>query len=257
VLACAERCAEYWGTDKAAEERSTATREQAFARHLCGIGYELEKDYRAAKLAYRAALKIYRGLNAVKDVAGTFNDIAEIERRIGDYKAAERDYRRALRIARKLDHRESVATYTGNLAGLALHRSHWAEAEQLARKALVLSEGVGRQELIAADCRRLAQALARQNRRGEGLPHAPAPWTFTRSWARRIWKGRGKSWRNASRAAPAPSPEARPAYSPRNGSHTTSRSSIRCPCCRSSEYSVPQPASSAAATIIASYRAKP
>ena len=35
-----------------------------------------------------------------------------------------------------------------------------------------MAEKVGRQELIASDCRWLAQALARQGRGAEGLPHA-------------------------------------------------------------------------------------
>ncbi|MDA1053156.1 MAG: hypothetical protein O3C40_22100 [Planctomycetota bacterium] len=35
-----------------------------------------------------------------------------------------------------------------------------------------MSKKVGRQELIAEDCRRLAQALVRQGKAAEALPHA-------------------------------------------------------------------------------------
>lgn len=65
-----------------------------------------------------------------------------------------------------------VATYTGNLALLALDREDWPGAETLAREALPLSEKLGRQQLIAEVCCRLAQALARQGSRVEGLPYA-------------------------------------------------------------------------------------
>ena len=61
---------------------------------------------------------------------------------------------------------------TGNLAELALDRKDWTAAETLAREALPLSEAVHRQELIARDNRVLAQALVRQGKTTEALPHA-------------------------------------------------------------------------------------
>ncbi len=55
---------------------------------------------------------------------------------------------------------------------LTLDRKDWPGAEALAREALSLSEKVGRKELIASNCHRLAEALARQGRKPEALPHA-------------------------------------------------------------------------------------
>ena len=55
---------------------------------------------------------------------------------------------------------------------LAEQRRQREEAERLAREALTLSEPLGCKELIAADCRRFAEALARQGRGAEGRCHA-------------------------------------------------------------------------------------
>ncbi len=90
----------------------------------------------------------------------------------GQLDEAEAHYREALAMAEVLPYAEGVATYTGNLADLALDREQWSEAEGLARKALKLAEGVGHKQLIASDCQRLAAALARQGRGGEGRCHA-------------------------------------------------------------------------------------
>jgi tetratricopeptide (TPR) repeat protein len=100
------------------------------------------------------------------------NNLADVEQWQGDYAAAERDYRRALRAAKKVNYREGVAYITGNLAELALDREDWPAAQALALEALELAEKVGRQEEIGRECRRLAQALARQGRAQDGLPYA-------------------------------------------------------------------------------------
>ena len=71
-----------------------------------------------------------------------------------------------------MSNRKGVAIYTGNLADLALAREDWRRAEQWAREALPLAEALDKQESIALQCRRLAQALARQGRKVEGLPYA-------------------------------------------------------------------------------------
>ena len=167
VLASADRAAAHWVNAKA------GARERAFAIRLHGFGYELKKDYPTAIAAYREALCLWRSLSAdSKDVAGALNAIAGAERESGDLDAAERDFREALHVARVIGYAEGVAPITGNLATLALKREDWREAETLAREALPLSEKVGRQELIAEDCRRLAQALVRQEKADEALPYA-------------------------------------------------------------------------------------
>lgn len=168
ALAWAARCAAHW--EKAP---GAGARERAIAIHLRGWGHELEKNYPAAREAYQAALALDRAIAPESvDVAIDLNSLAGVEQAQGEYAAAERDFREARRIAQKVNYREGVAAYTGNLAGLALERQEWAAAEELAREALALAEAVGRQELIGADCRRLAQALARQGRPQEGLPYA-------------------------------------------------------------------------------------
>ena len=75
-------------------------------------------------------------------------------------------------MARAIGDAEGVAIYTGNLSGLALDRKDWPGAEALAIEALSSAEKVGRQELIAANCQRIAVALARQGKKPDGLPYA-------------------------------------------------------------------------------------
>jgi tetratricopeptide (TPR) repeat protein len=157
VLACAARAAEHW--------QESTLREKAIAIHLYGLGHELKQDYPAAIAAYRKVLDIYRSISPESiDVAIVLNDLASAEQANEYYDAAGRDYREALHIAKKNNNQEHIAIYTGNLAGLALDRKQWAEAESLACEALALAEKVGRQELIAADYRRIAEALLRQNK---------------------------------------------------------------------------------------------
>lgn len=138
-----------------------------------GIGHELKDDYPAAVANYREALDLHRTLSAEsKDVARALNDLANAEKDSGDRAAAERDYRESLRIARAVGYAEGVTYITGNLADLVLDREDWPGAGTLAREALTLAENVGRQQLIANNNRRIAQALVRQGKPAEALPHA-------------------------------------------------------------------------------------
>ncbi|MEK6284765.1 MAG: tetratricopeptide repeat protein [Acidobacteriota bacterium] len=133
----------------------------------------MKTDYAAAITAYREAFELWRTLSVESvDVATALNDLAGAEQLCRDLEAAERDYREALRVARAVGYVEGVADFTGSLAALALDREDWTGAETLAREALPLSEKLGRQELIALDSRRLAQALVRQGKPAEALPHA-------------------------------------------------------------------------------------
>jgi tetratricopeptide (TPR) repeat protein len=167
VLTCADCAAAHWTRAEAgARERATAIR-------LRGLGHRLKADYPAAITAYREALELLRSLSAESvDVAGGLNGLATAEKLSGDFAAAEQHYREALRVARAVGYAEGVASLTGNLADLALTRKDWPGAETLAREALPLSEKVGRQQLIAYYSRVLAQALLRQGRAAEALPHA-------------------------------------------------------------------------------------
>jgi nucleoside phosphorylase/tetratricopeptide (TPR) repeat protein len=168
VLAAAARGAAHW--EKA---RRAGAKEKAWAMRLRGLGHRLREDFLPAIEAMKEALDLLRATAAGSlEVAQTLVSLAAIERQQGDHAAAERDYREALRIARASDNRETVALITGNLADLALDRKEWPTAESQARQALALSEDVGRIELIGWDCWRLAKALARQGKTGEGLRFA-------------------------------------------------------------------------------------
>jgi tetratricopeptide (TPR) repeat protein len=157
VLACAARTTEYW--------QNSSPRNKAAAFHLYGLGHQQNEDFTDAVAAYRKAFDIHHSISPEsKDVATDLSSLASIEHNNKDYPSAERDYREALRISKKIKNNEGTAIYTGNLAELALACEKWAEAESLAREALTLDEKVGRLELIATDCRRISQALLKQNK---------------------------------------------------------------------------------------------
>lgn len=167
VLACASSADGHW------REAQAGPREHSIALKLRGLGHRLAGDYSAAIAALRESVEIRRTLGREnRDVAIALNDLAGAERHDRQFDAAELDYREALRIDRIVGNHEGVAIVTGNLASLALDRQDWPGAEGLAREALPLSEKVGRLELIAADCYRLANALTRQGKKDEALPHA-------------------------------------------------------------------------------------
>ena len=167
VLTCADRAAAHWALAKA------GARERAIAIQLRGLGHQLKKDYPAAITTYRESLDLHRSLAAESvDVSIGLNHLGNAEKASGDLVAAEQHYREALRVARAVGYAGGVAIYTGNLAALALDREDWPAAETLAREAMPLSEAVHRKELIAHDCRMLAQALVRQCKVADALPHA-------------------------------------------------------------------------------------
>lgn len=164
VLQATERCEEHW---KRAE---AGARETAVAGQLRGHALYQRGDYPLAITTYQKSLELYRAINAEsEDVSSALNWLANAEKAGGDYDSAERDYKESLRIARRVNDAEGTVVCTGNLAELAINRGNWPAAELLAREALAGAEGVGRLELIADDCIRLALALSRQGRRGEGI----------------------------------------------------------------------------------------
>ncbi|HEX4630367.1 MAG TPA: TIR domain-containing protein [Chthoniobacterales bacterium] len=168
VLVSADRAEAYWNDTKA-----SGARERSFVFYLRGVGYHMTKDHEAATKAYREAIEPLRALNDESaHLAMVLNALASSEKAAGNLDACERDYREALRISQAVDYREGVAYITGNLAELALERQDWHASEILTREALLSSERIGRRELIASQCRRLAVALLRQEKKSEALPYA-------------------------------------------------------------------------------------
>jgi tetratricopeptide (TPR) repeat protein len=167
VLACADRAAAHWQAAQA------GARERGVAIRLRGFGNRLAKNYPAAIAAYREVLRLDRSLSPKSvDVSIDLNALANALRLQGLLDEAETYFREALAIAKDVGYLEGVANFTGSLAALALDRKQWPEAERLASEALKLDEEIGRKELIALDCGRLAKALVRQRRGGEGIDHA-------------------------------------------------------------------------------------
>ncbi len=167
VFACADRANAHW------RKAQAGARERAIAITLRGLGHLLTQDCEAAVDAFREVVRILRGIKPEsKDLATGLNWLANAETGTNDLDAADRDFREALRIARAVDYDEGVATFTGNLAAVALARKDWTGAESVSREALPLAEKIGRLELIGDDCCRLAEALVRQAKREEALPHA-------------------------------------------------------------------------------------
>jgi len=167
MLICAKRANEHW------ERAKAGPREHAFANQLLGRGHKLNNDYPSAITAFREALALHRSVATESlDVAIALNDLGAAQRYFGESAAAEQNFREALRVALSVGFAEGVATYTGNLADLALEGKEWPVAETLAREALHLSETIHRRELVALDSHRLAQAIVRQGKSAEALPHA-------------------------------------------------------------------------------------
>lgn len=165
VLACAGRIETHWA--------QRASPEQALALRLRGKAHQLSKDYTAAISAFQAMIALARSHSPDNEYVATgLNDLGWAEQESGDLDNAERHYREALQVAQAIGYNEGIATNNGTLASLLLEREDWPAAETLAREALQLTEVMGHQLFIAYNCWRLAKALARQNRRAEGLPYA-------------------------------------------------------------------------------------
>ncbi len=167
VLACADRAKAYSKTG------NVGVQEKGVTIQLRGMAHRMKGEYPAAITAYREALDLARSLSAESaDVAGALNEIADAEVGSGDYEAAERNYTEALQVALKIGYGEGMVVYMLNLVRLSAIRNDWKAAEILAREALPISEAVGRQDVTASFCCLLAEALLRNGKAAEALPHA-------------------------------------------------------------------------------------
>jgi len=167
ILACADRADGYW------KDRVVHPTDRAEVLRWRGDGYRLAHNYPAAIASFKEAVVIWRTIGPERiKMAHSINQLAATEHLAGDLDAAEGHYREALRIARFDRSYEGTAQFTSDLAALLLDRQDWHGAEALAREAVPLAENIRRQELIASNCARLAEALLRQGRAVEALPHA-------------------------------------------------------------------------------------
>jgi tetratricopeptide (TPR) repeat protein len=166
VVACAARAADHW-QNSTPRNRASAIELRGLGHKLNGdYPASIEAHREAVDITRSIAPES-------EDLAIELNWLANAERSNKDYSAAELDYREALRIAKIVEYQEGVAYITGNLALLALDREQWAEAESFAHEALAVAEKVGRQELIALDCYYLAIALLNQKKNlDEALSHS-------------------------------------------------------------------------------------
>ena len=133
----------------------------------------ISQDYHAAIASFREAFNLLSTLEPESaDVGAMLNEIVLVERALGDFAAAEHDYQIALQIAEKVGDREGTAASVSNLAVLAASRKDWPVVEQLNETRL----GNGGERSTAGNYRRQLQiscfALARQNRKAEGMPYA-------------------------------------------------------------------------------------
>jgi tetratricopeptide (TPR) repeat protein len=168
VMQCAERAETYWSSQDFGPD------EQATPFWLRGLGHQLQKNYPAAIDAFSRALEIDRVQipGGEEDLALSLNSLGTVERLIGRFVLAENYFKEALEVSKRINERNRIAESLSGLADLALDRNDWSMAEALAREALSYSEKVGWEEQIGIDLRIIAESLAQQGMRVEGLPYA-------------------------------------------------------------------------------------
>ena len=167
VRKCIDRAEHHWA------QASLDSHTRAAALRLRGLVHTNAREYPEAMAAFSEAAELWRRVNSESvDVGMVLINLGSAKRLSGDLDGAERDYREALRIATVLHDANVGGTATGNLALLAEDRRDWAAAEGLAREALNMAEQIGRSEKIAWDCRVLAIALLRQDKKADALPFA-------------------------------------------------------------------------------------
>jgi hypothetical protein len=166
LLECVRRIKIYWA--------SADGRERAFLARVQGAAAMAIQDYPAAIAALQESLSLQRASNP-PDLAGVtlaLNTLAVAEMRATYYAAADLHFREGYQLARQTNYPKHIALIGCNMARLAARQQKWEEAEALAREAFVQLESFQSQDLSARNCLTLAQALAQQGRKAEGLPFA-------------------------------------------------------------------------------------
>lgn len=152
---------------------------RAFAFHigmalqLKGEAYQVEGKLSDARDHFEKALLVWQSCDA--GTAFLFSGIYSLAHcclKLGDIDKAEALYNEAGVLAMHKCDVEHMRLWESNRAQIAIYRQEWNVAEALSRTALSLHELGDDFEGIASNNHRLAQALARQGRAAEALPHA-------------------------------------------------------------------------------------
>jgi eukaryotic-like serine/threonine-protein kinase len=101
---------------------------EALATVIVGNVHYAELDRARAKDAYGRALEIFRAIGRQASIAGTLNNIANIDQLQGDYDAAGVAFEEALTIARDLGRKKDVVMALNNLGSLMADRGDLAGA---------------------------------------------------------------------------------------------------------------------------------
>lgn len=174
IFECAQRANSHW------TKANTGIREQARMFYLPALGHLLERRFSEAIQAFNDGMRLLQSFEeGTEDAVRITEDfvlglifLGIAEQCSGNLEDAEVHAHEAMIASRRIGFVRGQAGAAGNLSELALARKEWVDAEELARQALPLSETLSRSELIAANCRRLAMALVRQDRKPEAFSYA-------------------------------------------------------------------------------------
>jgi class 3 adenylate cyclase/tetratricopeptide (TPR) repeat protein len=164
---CIARVTDYWGRPE------THLREKAAGRRLQGLLHRLRGEWAEAISAFTCALeKDRRVMPMSRDVQKDLANLSRVEIEGGRKSEGEGHLREANEAAQAVEAETGNTNNASEDAAFALANGDWSDAEAKARDALRRAEGINRLDLVADNCLRIAQAMLKQGRGAEALPHA-------------------------------------------------------------------------------------